>query len=100
MIVTPLTPIQEAAQEANVAREGYFHRVLVALDIFANVVLNGIPDETISSRCSRAAFAGKWWGIVMCWFLNLFQANHGPKAQAGDIERAEKVIEVENEGNR
>lgn len=93
--VTPLTPEKEAQQERQAAREGYVHRVLVGLDQWVNVVCGGLPDETISSRASRAAERGKLWGVAMSRFLNLFQRDHGPKAQAGDTERAEKVLSTE-----
>jgi len=95
--VTRLSPAEEHTEERETACEGYVHRVLVAGDIFTNVVLGGYPDETISSRCARAAFAGKWWGIWMSGFLNLFQADHGAKAMAGDEERAENVEELERQ---
>ena len=93
--ITPLTPEQIAHQEAQAAREGYVHKDLVGLDQFANVLTGGNPDETISSRSARAAEQGKTWGVVMSKFLNFFQKNHGPKAQAGDEQRAEHVIELE-----
>lgn len=97
-VVTPLTPSQEALQERKASTEGWFHRSLVALDMFVNVVvLRGIPDETISSHASRAALQGKTWGKILSAFLNWFQPDHGPKAQAGDIERAENLIRIERE---
>jgi hypothetical protein len=95
--IVPLTPQEEAQQRQSTAREGYWWRCLVALDIFSNVLLGGHEDETISSRSARAAEQGKWWGIAMCKFLNLFQADHGPKAQSGDIERAEEVEKLEKD---
>lgn len=93
--ITPLTPQEIAEQEAEVARENYFRRALVTLDIFINVLCGGMPDETISSRASRADLAGKAWGRWMSWFLNLFELDHGAKAQAGDRERAEAILNKE-----
>jgi hypothetical protein len=93
--ITRLSPAEEREQEQETVREGYLHRVLVAGDIFTNVVLGGYPDETISSRCARRALAEKWWGLWMSWFLNLFQSDHGAKAMAGDEERAKKVENLE-----
>lgn len=93
--ITPLTPEQTAQTEAKVAKEGYVHRDLVALDQAANVVTGGLPDETISSRAARASRQGKLWGRALSRFLNLFGKDHGAKAQAGDIERAEAVVAVE-----
>lgn len=93
--ITPLSPQEEAKQRQETAREGFLHRVLVGFDIFCNVLLCGKPDETISSRSARAALAGKWWGIVLSRFLNLFQLDHGADAMAGDLERAEEVEKLE-----
>jgi hypothetical protein len=93
--ITRLSPAEEQEQEQETAREGYLHRVLVAGDIFTNVLLGGNPDETISSRCARGALASKWWGIGMSWFLNLFETDHGAKAMAGDEERAKRVERLE-----
>ena len=55
----------------------------------------GRPDETISARSARAAERGNKAGVLMSKFLNLFQKDHGPKAQAGDLARAEDVEELE-----
>jgi hypothetical protein len=93
--VTPLTPEQVAHQEAQASKEGYLHKDLVGLDQFANVVTGGNPDETISSRAARADEAGKTWGKALSRFLDFFQPDHGPKAQAGDVERAEAVEKLE-----
>jgi hypothetical protein len=95
--IVPLTPEQVAHQEAQTAKEGYLHKDLVGFDQFINVLTGGNPDETISSRSARAAEKGKTWGIAMSKFLNLFQKDHGPKAQAGDVERAAKVAELEKD---
>ena len=95
--ITPLTPQQTEQAEARAAKEGYLHRALVGLDQFANVLTGGKPDETISSRSARAAEQGKTWGKAVSRFLNFFQSDHGPKAQAGDAERAETVENLEDE---
>jgi hypothetical protein len=96
--ITPLSPDQVAKQEHDVPKEGYVHRVLVAFDQFMNVaVFNGHADETISAHSARAAEQGKTWGIAMSKFLNLFQKDHGPDAQAGDVERAKIVEQFENQ---
>lgn len=95
--ITPLTPSQAQAQEAQAAKEGYVHRDLVAFDQGANVLLGGKPDETISSRAARADEKGKLWGRVLSRFLDFFQKDHGAKAQAGDVERAEAVEKIEEE---
>jgi hypothetical protein len=71
----------------------YFHRVLVAFNQFLNVVLlNGLPDETISSHAQKSCEQGHRWGCWVSSFLNLFQSKHGVKAQAGDVKRAKIVF--------
>lgn len=96
--IVPISPAQTASQEAQTAKEGILHRDLVAIDIAANVVLlKGQEDETISSHAARADEKGKRWGRIMSRFLNVFQSNHGPKAQAGDVERAKSVIQMEEQ---
>ena len=94
--ITPLTPAQEATAEQQAKSDGYARRVLVAFDIFVNVICNGHEDETISSRAARAATEGKWWGILLSMFLDLFQKDHGAQAQAGDLARAEEVVSLED----
>lgn len=93
--ITPLDPKQIEKQEAQAAKEGYIDRDLIAIDMLGNVLTGGKPDETISSRSARAAEAGNKFGIVMSKFLNLFQKDHGAKAQAGDVERAAAVEKIE-----
>lgn len=93
--VTPLTAQQTSVAEAKASGEKYPHREAVALDIFVDETLDGPMDETISARASRAALRGKWWGIALSRFLNFFQSNHGPQAQAGDLERAKEVEKTE-----
>jgi hypothetical protein len=94
--ITPLTPDQVAEQEAQAAKEAYLKRALIGLDMFINVLTDGDPDETISSRSARAAEKGKPWGILMSKFLDVFQHDHGAKAQAGDVARAQAVITAED----
>lgn len=96
MGITPLTPEQIAKQEQQAAHEEYLHRVVVGLDQFLNVLTDGDNDETISSRAARAAEQGKKWGIDLSKILDDFQRNHGPKAQAGDVERAQAVEKLED----
>lgn len=93
--ITPLTPSQAHAKEKSALKEGYAVRVLIALDQFANVLIGGHPDETISARAARAAENGERWGIGMSKFLDLFQRDHGAEAQAGDVARAITVAKAE-----
>lgn len=101
---TPLTPEQIAEAQYNASKDGYLHRDLVALDQDINVDAGGLPDETISSRVRRVSDAhpeyrgwnpGVWLAKALNAGLNLIQANHGAKAQAGDLERADEVQATE-----
>lgn len=90
--------------ERNTKKEDYIHRVLVALDIFANVITGGYEDETISSRVRRVSDAHKgltwnplvWIAKALNAGLNLIQRDHGQHAEAGDLERAEQVEHIED----
>lgn len=94
--ITPLTPAQVALQEAQAAKEGYIKRDLIALDMGVNVLTGGLPDETISSRWARGAEQGHKLDELGSKFLDLFQKDHGAKAQAGDVERASNVVKTED----
>jgi hypothetical protein len=93
--ITPLTPEQVAIQEAQTAKEGFIKRDLIAVDICVNVLAAGHPDETISSRLARDAEQHKLVGEIGSKILDVFQHDHGPKAQAGDLERAEALVQIE-----
>lgn len=93
--VVPLTPSQIATQEAQASKEGYLERNLIALDKEGNTLTGGLSDETLSARWARAAERGNKFGIVASKILDLFQKNHGPRAQAGDVERAKAVEALE-----
>jgi len=97
--VTPLTEEQKAQQEQKAAHEGLLARTLVSLDIFLNVLTGGLEDETISSRMARwSTNTGlrKLIGTAICRFLDLFESDHGAKAEAGDLERAQTVEQTES----
>jgi hypothetical protein len=95
MSETPLTPEQIAANEEQAAHENYLHRLLVGLDQFLNVATAGKPDETISARSQRLAAAGNPFGKFMSWWLAKLQPNHGERAEAGDLERAIQIVQLE-----
>lgn len=95
-----LTLPQITAQEAQAAREGYIHRVLVAFDQFWNVAgTGGLPDETISAHDRRVVddptAKHKLLAKVLNHLLDDIQPNHGAKAEAGDLERAQTVVATE-----
>lgn len=97
--VQPLTPEQQASAQAFTAHEGWTRRALVALDIFVNVLTGGHEDETISSRMARwdkePAGVKHDVGKLISEGLDLLQKNHGAGAEAGDLERAEEVVKIE-----
>ncbi len=83
----------------------YALRVLVAFDVFVNVVCGGLPDETISARCQRIVAthpAPSWrqplvavaWAIH--WGLARLQRRHGVLAEANDLARAERIEHTED----
>lgn len=86
-------PADVPRAEAEVAAEGYPHRVIVALDIFLNVfVLAGRQGETMSTHAFIASQEKKLWGRMMNVWLNGFQKNHGPQAASGDLQRASAEV--------
>ncbi|MGH9687745.1 MAG: hypothetical protein ACRD5K_11705 [Candidatus Acidiferrales bacterium] len=98
-----LTPAQIRHAEKNAASESFAHKALVGLDQDVNVDTGGLPDETISSRVRRISDAhprwgwnpGVWLAKIINAGLNVLQQNHGARAQAGDLERATAVEEIE-----
>jgi hypothetical protein len=79
--------------EQQASEEGYLHRCLVALDIFMNVVFFvGRHGETMSSDAWIASLNGKLWGRAMNFWLNGFQAQHGPQAASGDLWRSQVEV--------
>jgi hypothetical protein len=95
--ITPLTPEEVAAQEALTAKEGFLKRDLIAVDMCINVMTAGHPDETISSRLARDAEQHRLVGEIGSKILDVFQHDHGAKAQAGDLERAEAIVRIEKQ---
>ena len=99
-----LTPEQIKFYENRAAHHIYPVRVLVALDIFVNVLTGGREDETISSRVYRISqthpkFSWNptvWLAKILNAGLNLIQSQHGAKAGSGDLERASAVTAVED----
>lgn len=82
--------------EMKANHQGVIHHELVVADEFINGATLGPLDDTISSRMYRwkigmvpkPYFWKRWVGSGMCAFLNLFQRNHGFKANIGDHGRA------------
>lgn len=95
--VAPITSTQTGAQETQALHEGFIKRDLIAIDQAANVLTGGLPDETISSRLARDAEKHELVGEIGSKILDVFQKDHGVKAQAGDLARAEQVATVEED---
>jgi hypothetical protein len=91
----PLTAAQIAANELQASKEDYVRRVLVGFDQFVGSVLDIQNDQTISSEAEIDAHKKVWYSFLAKGLnagLDLIQASHGQKAQAGDLERAEAAI--------
>ena len=77
----------------------YLVRVLVAFDVFVNVLALGENDETISARIGRAYNRNKWWGRVGEVVLDNIETGHSEHAILHDLERAEEIAEIERKEN-
>jgi len=52
----------------------YFWNLIISVDQLANTVLDGYPDETLSSRAYRMKVQGKWFG----WTADVLDGFLGP----------------------
>lgn len=52
----------------------YIKKVLLGLDQFANTLIGGYPDETISARSGRLKHRQGWKQLA--WVLDHIQRNH------------------------
>jgi hypothetical protein len=55
---------------------GYLKNLLIATDQFCNALLNGNPDETLSSRAYKLRRKGVYWASNMINGLFFWQKNH------------------------
>lgn len=55
-------------------------RVLVGLDVAANMVFNDDEIQTISKRAALARNNGKKWGCILCKLLDTADKNHCDKS--------------------
>lgn len=62
----------------------YLMRVVIALDIFFNVVLGGKFGETISAR---VGLHQAWYDVFVAYVLNDIQPHHTELAKEHDEER-------------
>lgn len=56
----------------------YVTKVLLGLDQFANTIIGGAPDETISARSGRLRHRFFWKQLA--WTLDKIQSDHTTKA--------------------
>ena len=56
----------------------YIYNMLIGIDQFANVVLGGAPDQTISSRCwaHRDHWAGRYAVALIDWLFSWHEQEH------------------------
>lgn len=81
----------------NARVEGYFHRVIVAIDMLCNVLIGGAPDQTLSSRCAISAAKGNRFSQVGLWILDhTLGRHHGTGAELTDLGRAEIIVHRED----
>lgn len=79
--------------ESRASKEAYWRQILVAFDIFCNVVFFfGKQDETISTHAYRASLEHKIWGEILNGWLDWLQPNHGQMAASGDLYRASSAL--------
>ena len=57
----------------------YFWNLLIAIDQLFNTLLNGDPDETISSRAGKLRYR-KLWAKYLCLVLDKIDKNHCEKS--------------------
>lgn len=55
-------------------------RVLVGLDVAANMVFNDDEIQTISKRAALARNTGKKWGCILCKLLDTADKDHCNKS--------------------
>ena len=71
----------------------WLFNVFIGLDQFANTLILGAPDETISSRCGRG-YGKKWYWTKLGNCLNWLQPNHIQMAVESERERLHEPEEL------
>lgn len=91
------TSADTARSAAQVTSAPYWYRCLVAIDLCANVFLNGMFGMTLSTRIAiwaamkRSGPTG-WFIRMLLWALEHLQRAHGDEAMSGDVARATIAI--------
>jgi hypothetical protein len=55
--------------------------IALAFDRLGNSAANGLDTETFSSRADKARENGRWWGCILCKFLDSIDADHCKKSR-------------------
>lgn len=74
----------------------YIFNALIGLDQFANALLGGDPDMTLSGRMGRAVAEGrcKLCGLI-CWLLGLIDKDHCALANKHEAdEGADETVKL------
>lgn len=58
----------------------YLLNILLWLDLGANTLLGGDPQETLSSRFAKAAKSGRWWAKLACRLMGWLDPGHCTKS--------------------
>ena len=68
----------------------YLKNVAIATDQLANAILNGDPDETLSSRAYRMQQKGQkywWWTAKAIDLLFFWQKEHCKQSYESELKR-------------
>lgn len=85
---------QSAAKCSRLLQEGgfdsvrYVTKVLLGLDQFANTIIGGAPDETISARAGRLRSRQGWKQLA--WALDHLQPNHVEEAIKHELDGSQQ----------
>ena len=71
----------------------YVARIIVALDMLANVILGGDLGMTVSARADEARRNGMAWGCVLCRILAAIQRHHCANALSRGRHYAHIVLD-------
>jgi hypothetical protein len=80
---------QNEYKRERIAMKSYIFRILIALDQLGNTIMNGDPDETISSRLAKLNRKGNKVGVIGCKILDKFQEGHCEKSI--ELDEGEKM---------
>lgn len=72
----------------------YLLNLLIGIDQFANTLLAGAPDETISTRCwrHREHWAGALAVRFIDWLFSWYEADHCRKSYAAGDRHTKEVL--------